>query len=86
MTSVFLSKAGDPVPADVVVLASVATGDGAALAAGSAGVDAALGGHLGNALRALEATGRTAEVSRIAMLDDSDPDLVLVIGIGRTGG
>ncbi|MDQ2838741.1 MAG: leucyl aminopeptidase [Actinomycetota bacterium] len=85
MTSVYLIDAAQPMTADVVILGSVWTGNGVTLAAGSAAVDAALGGLLGTALTAMEATGRSEEVCRIPSLGHGSVPLVVVTGLGQAG-
>src|SRR5690242_14735128 len=88
MTSVFLRDAADPLTADVVVIATVATDQGPVLAAGAQPVDDALGGVLDQALAALEATGRADEVCKIPTLglggDGLRCSLVIATGIGRS--
>ena len=64
MTSVSLIDGASPMTADAIVVATVSTGTGVALADGSAGIDAALDGTLLPALRVVEATGRADEASR----------------------
>jgi leucyl aminopeptidase len=83
MTSVSLINAADPVTADVVVIATVATDSGVVRAVGSDQVDAALGGVLDQALSALEATGRADEVCKIPTLGRAGSPLVLATGLGR---
>ena len=65
MTSVFLINAADPVTADVVVIATVATDRGRRCGRSvREPVDAALGGVLDQALAALEAAGRPTRSAR----------------------
>jgi leucyl aminopeptidase len=82
MTSVFLIDSAAPLTADVIVVATVSTGNGVALADGAAGVDAALGGVLLEALRAVEATGRADEVIKIPTLGKGTSPLVVATGLG----
>ncbi|HJQ00536.1 MAG TPA: leucyl aminopeptidase [Jatrophihabitans sp.] len=87
MISVYLSDAAQPLTADVVVIATVATDQGPVLAAGARPVDDALGGVLDQALAALEATGRADEICKIPTLglggDGLPGPLVLAAGVGR---
>ncbi|MDQ1722443.1 MAG: leucyl aminopeptidase, partial [Pseudonocardiales bacterium] len=82
MTSVFLIDSAAPVTADVIVVATVSTGDGVALAEGASGVDAALGGALLAALRAAEATGRADEAIKIPTLGKIATPLIVAAGLG----
>ena len=82
MTSVYLVDGASPLTADAVVVATVSTGYGVALADGAAGVDAALGGRLLPALRAVEATGRADEAIKIPTLGKGDTPLVVAAGLG----
>jgi leucyl aminopeptidase len=88
MTSVFLCNAADPLAADVVVIATVATDQGPVRAVGSQPVDDALGGVLDRALAALEAAGRPDEVCKIPTLglggDGLRGGLVLAAGLGHS--
>jgi leucyl aminopeptidase len=81
MTSVFLVDSA-PLTADVVVVATVSTPDGVALADGAAAVDAALGGRLLAALRAVEATGGADEAIKIPTLGHGPVPLVVAAGLG----
>ena len=83
MTSVQLHNASDPTPADVVIIATVSTATGLALAAGAKAVDVALGGTLLAALQALEASGHADEVCKIPTLASSGPALVVATGLGK---
>jgi leucyl aminopeptidase len=82
MTSVFLIDSAAPLTADAVVVATVCTDDGVALADGAAGVDATLGGVLLDALRAAEATGKADEAIKIPTLGKSATPLVVAAGLG----
>jgi leucyl aminopeptidase len=82
MTSVFLIDSAAPLTADAVVVATVRTADGVALADGAAGVDAALGGVLLDALRAVEATGKADEAVKIPTLGKAGVPLVVAAGLG----
>ncbi|MEO7263225.1 MAG: leucyl aminopeptidase [Jatrophihabitantaceae bacterium] len=82
MTSVFLIDSTAPLTADVIVVGTVCTAEGVALAEGAAGVDAALGGVLLAALRALEATGKADEAVKIPTLGKSAAPLVVAAGLG----
>ena len=68
--------------ADAVVVGVHSSADGPRLAAGADAVDAALGGRLYDALRALGATGRADEVLRIPTLGLADFPLVVATGLG----
>ncbi|HEV2885555.1 MAG TPA: leucyl aminopeptidase [Jatrophihabitans sp.] len=83
MTSVFLIDSAAPLTADAIVVATVSTDDGVALADGAAGVDAALGGVLLAALRAVEASGRADEAIKIPTLGKSATPLIVATGLGR---
>ena len=83
MISVSLIDNSVPATADVVVVATVSTGDGVALADGAAAVDAALGGGLLPALRAVEATGRADEAIKIPTLGKSAAPLIIAAGLGK---
>ncbi len=82
MTSVFLIDSTAPLAADAIVVATVATSDGVALADGAAAVDAALGGVLLGALRAVEATGRDDETIKIPTLGTGTSPLIVAAGLG----
>jgi leucyl aminopeptidase len=82
MISVSLIDSAAPLTADVIVVATVSTPDGVALADGAAGVDAALGGALLAALRAVEATGRADEAIKIPTLGRGTAPLVIAAGLG----
>ena len=82
MTSVSLIDSAAPLTADVIVVGTVSTGDGVALADGAAGVDATLGGVLLDALRAVEATGRADEAIKIPTLGMGPSPLVVAVGLG----
>ena len=83
MTSVYLVDGAAPLTADVIVVATVSTENGVALADGAAGVDAALGGVLLAALRAVEATGRADEAVKIPTLGKIGAPLIIAAGLGR---
>ena len=83
MTSVFLIDATAPVTADVIVVATVGSPSGTALAAGAGEVDLALNGGLSIALKAVEATGAPDEVLKVPTLGLSPAGLVLATGLGR---
>ncbi|HEX8093603.1 leucyl aminopeptidase [Jatrophihabitans sp.] len=83
MISVSLIDGTAPLTADVIVVATVSTEDGVALADGAAGVDAALGGVLLAALRAVEATGRADEAIKIPTLGKSGTPLIIAAGLGK---
>jgi leucyl aminopeptidase len=83
MISVSLIDGTAPLTADVIVVATVSTGDGVALADGAAGVDAALGGVLLPALRAVEATGGADEAIKIPTLGKGGAPLIVAAGLGR---
>ena len=79
------SAAGD-VSADVIVIAVSEGADGPVLAAGSADVDAALGGSLIETLTALGATGRPEEVTRLVSAGRLSTPLIAAVGIGKSSG
>jgi leucyl aminopeptidase len=83
MASVHLVDRQAALAADVLVIGTLATDRGAVPAPGAQVVDEALGGRLGAALAALEATGKPDEVCRIATLGRAGPALVIAAGIGR---
>ncbi|MBV9822404.1 MAG: leucyl aminopeptidase [Actinobacteria bacterium] len=82
MTSVSLIDGALPATADAIVVATVSTGAGVALADGAAGVDAALDGALLAALRAVDASGRADEVVKIPTLGRMPTPLVVAAGLG----
>jgi leucyl aminopeptidase len=82
MTSVFLIDSAAPLTADVIVVATVCSDGAVALADGAAGVDAALGGVLLAALRAVEATGKADEAIKIPTLGKSATPLIVAAGLG----
>lgn len=69
--------------ADAVVIGTVATPDGLALAAGAEPVDDQLDGQLLDTLLALGATGKAEEVVRVPTLGTLDANVVLAVGIGH---
>jgi leucyl aminopeptidase len=71
------------VPADAIVIAMRQGDDGPALAAGAAGVDAALGGGLARTLSALGATGQAEEVTRTVAGPGLAAPLIAAVGIGK---
>ncbi|MFL6163127.1 MAG: leucyl aminopeptidase [Jatrophihabitantaceae bacterium] len=83
MASLHLVDQQTALSADVLVVATLQTDRGAVLVPGAEPVDAALGGALGSALVALEATGRPDEVCRIPTLGQARVPLVIATGIGR---
>jgi leucyl aminopeptidase len=83
MISVSLIDGAAPLTADVIVVATVSTDDGVALADGAARVDDALGGVLLPALRAVEATGGADEAIKIPTLGKSGTPLIVAAGLGR---
>ena len=83
MTSVSLVSATAPLNADVIVIGTVSTTDGVALADGSAVVDEALGKTLLSALNAVEASGRQDEVIKIPTLGIGSAALVVATGLGK---
>lgn len=83
MTSVSLLSSTAPLAADAVIVATVATSDGVALARGAAPVDEALGGVLLAALRAVGASGRPDEVVKIPTLGKSTTPLIVATGLGN---
>ncbi len=83
MTTVSLVSASAPLTADVIIIGTVSTKDGVALAAGSAPVDKALGGTLLGALKAVEASGRHDEVIKIPTLGKGSTPLIVATGLGN---
>jgi len=83
MVSVSLVDSAAPLTADVIVVATVSTADGVALADGAAAVDAALGGVLPAALRAVEATGLADEAIKIPTLGKAGAPLIIAAGLGK---
>jgi leucyl aminopeptidase len=83
MASVHLVDQRTALSADVLVIGTLATDRGAVPVPGAQVVDEALGGQLGAALAALEATGKPDEVCRIPTLGKAQPSLVIATGIGR---
>ncbi len=82
MTSVSLISSTAPLSADAIVVATVATPAGVALATGASPVDEALGGVLLAALKAVAATGRADEVVKIPTLGKSATPLIVATGLG----
>jgi leucyl aminopeptidase len=83
MTSVTLVNSGSPLTADVIVIGTVSTADGIALAAGAAAVDESLHATLLGALRAVEASGAVDEVVKIPTLGHGTVGLVVAAGLGK---
>lgn len=69
--------------ADAVVIGTLATADGLALAPGAEAVDEQLDGQVLDTLRALGATGRAEEVVRVPTLGGLGADIVLAAGVGN---
>jgi leucyl aminopeptidase len=69
-----------------VVVGTVRTGRGVALAPGADGVDKATGKRLLDALHAVDATGRPDEVLKIPTLGRGDVPLVVATGLGDDAG
>jgi leucyl aminopeptidase len=82
MPSVSVTSPTTPLKADAVVVGVRRTPDGPVLAPGAEAVDAALGGRLGAALRALDAKGKPDEVLKIPTLGHGDVPLVVATGLG----
>jgi leucyl aminopeptidase len=68
--------------ADAIVIAVAQGPDGPVLAPGAQDVDAALGGSLAQTLRALGATGKAEEVTRIPSDGRLNAPLVAAVGLG----
>jgi leucyl aminopeptidase len=83
MTTVSLVSAAATLTADVIVVGTVSTSNGVALAAGAAGVDKALGTTLLGALKAVEASGKQDEVIKIPTLGNGLTPLVVATGLGK---
>jgi leucyl aminopeptidase len=72
---------------DALVIGVVPTGqdgDGVRPAAGAEGVDEALGGRLTDALRAVGATGKAEEVTRVPTLGALPAPLIVAVGLGES--
>ncbi len=82
MPSVSVTSPTAPIRADAVVIGLLCTGDGPRLAPGAEPVDAALGGRLAAALRALGAKGDADEILKIPTLGQADFPLVVAAGLG----
>jgi leucyl aminopeptidase len=67
---------------DVVVVGTLSTNDGIALAPGAAPVDECLGGRLLEALRVVGAKGRADEVVKVPTLGRADVAMVVATGLG----
>src|SRR5690348_15679300 len=86
MPSVSLVDASaDLTSASAVVVGVLAGPDGATLARGAEPIDAALGGRLVGALRAVAATGRPDEVIPVPTLGLAPFRLVMATGLGPGG-
>ncbi|HEY2041077.1 MAG TPA: leucyl aminopeptidase [Jatrophihabitans sp.] len=86
MTSVSLANSATALTADAIVIGTVSTDDGIALAAGAAAVDKALGGTLLGALKAVEASGKQDEVVKIptlGQLKGGTAPLIVATGLGK---
>jgi leucyl aminopeptidase len=83
MTTVSLVNAAAPLTADVIIVGTVATKDGIALADGAGTVDSALGKVLLGALKAVEAAGKQDEVVKIPTLGNGTAPLVIATGLGN---
>jgi leucyl aminopeptidase len=84
MPTVSLAPSSSPATADIIVIGTVTTPDGLALAAGAQVVDASLGGVLLDALRVVEATGRLDEVIKIPTLGTAKTPLIIATGLGKS--
>jgi leucyl aminopeptidase len=84
MTSVSLVNSTTQPAADVIVVATVSTADGVALAAGADGLNRAMGKSLLAALRAVEASGATDEVIKIPTLGQASVPLIIATGLGKS--
>jgi len=71
-----------PLRADAVVVGLRKGGDGPVLLPGAEAVDEALGGRLLAGLRALGASGRADEVTKLATLGLAEFPLVVAAGVG----
>ncbi|MGX7680491.1 leucyl aminopeptidase [Jatrophihabitans sp. DSM 45814] len=83
MPTVSLVNSSAPLTADVIVIGTISTSDGIALAAGAEAVDKALGNVLLGALRAIDASGRHDEVVKIPTLGHGRVPLVVATGLGK---
>lgn len=83
MPSVSVVAGTAPIRADAVVVGVRTAPDGPRLVSGAEPVDAALGGRLDDALRALGATGRPDEIVKFPTLGLADFPLVVGTGFGE---
>jgi leucyl aminopeptidase len=86
MPSVSVTAPAAAIKADAVVVGVHSTKDGPRLSPGAEPVDAALGGRLADALRALGARGRADEIMKIPTLGRADFPLVVAAGLGDDPG
>ncbi|GAB3237076.1 leucyl aminopeptidase [Glycomyces halotolerans] len=79
-----LTASGDiaAAKADVIVVGVHAGEEAAAIPASAAGVDAAFGGRLGEALAAFDNTGKPAALTRLPAPEGLEAKLVFVVGLG----
>ncbi|HZZ96407.1 MAG TPA: leucyl aminopeptidase [Jatrophihabitantaceae bacterium] len=82
MPKISLVASSAALTADAIVVGVVQGADGPRLAAGSAPVDKALGGTLNGALKAVGATGKPDEVTKIPTLGLAEFPLVVATGVG----
>jgi len=80
---VSLISADASLSADVVIVGTVATDSGIALASGAPLIDKALAKQLLPALKAVEASGRADEVIKIPTLGQGSTALVVATGLGQ---
>jgi leucyl aminopeptidase len=83
MPTVSLVNSTTPLSADVIVVGTVSTADGVALAHGAEPVNDTLGCVLVDALKAVEATGRRDEIIKIPTLGMTAVPLILATGLGK---
>ncbi|WP_131742681.1 leucyl aminopeptidase [Actinomadura roseirufa] len=87
MTSISLDSATPAsLDVDAIVIGVSPAGAGAAPAAGSEGLDQALDGRLADALRALGATGKTGEITKLPTLGAVPAPVVVAAGLGEEPG
>jgi leucyl aminopeptidase len=83
MSLMYLVNSASLAKADVVIVGTRATAEGAVLAPGAEQLDAELGGGLSRALTVLEASGRADEVCKVPTLGGLGAPLILAAGLGR---
>jgi leucyl aminopeptidase len=85
MTSITLLAPNRTITATALVIATRSGKDTVVPVAGSAVADALLGGRLAATLATLRADGHEGEVVKIPVAGDAGVDLILAVGLGRSG-